>query len=314
MESVTMSRRDVALALLVVTIWGANFTVIKLGLNGVPPMLLVALRYLLAALPAIFFVRPPVVRVRYWVLYGVTVGIGQFGCLFYAMHIGMPAGLASVVLQSQAFFTLIFAAIILRESVSGAQITGLGIAALGLFLIGHHAGGAGVVELPMAALLLTLAGAASWGLSNIVVRKASEEAIARGEHLDMFSLIIWSSLVPPVPLLLFGLALNPQEDIAGVLTSLDGMSLFAIVYLAFGATLFGFGAWSSLLSRYPTNSVAPLSLLVPVTGLLTAGVVLNEQLSLLQWLACLLILCGLALSTFGFPRLHRLLGGEIRTR
>ncbi|XOZ32777.1 EamA family transporter [Halomonadaceae bacterium KBTZ08] len=306
-----MSRKDMALALLVVTIWGANFTVIKLGLNGVPPMLLAALRYLLAALPAVLFVPRPAASVRYWVLYGLTVGIGQFGCLFYAMHIGMPAGLASVVLQSQAFFTLIFAGVVLREAVSGAQLAGLGIAALGLFLIGYS-GAQGLGELPVPAFLLTLAGAASWGVSNIVVRKAAAEAVAKGQRLDMFSLIIWSSLVPPVPLLVFAFALNPPEAIVGAFTNLEGMSLFAIVYLAFGATLFGFGAWSSLLSRYPTHSVAPLSLLVPVTGLLTAGLVLDERLSLAQWGACFLILCGLSVSTFGVRGLRRLSGAVTR--
>lgn len=297
-----MNPRDTALALVVVSVWGANFTVIKLGLDGVPPMLLVALRYTLAALPAVFFLRLPIVRARYFLWYGITVGIGQFGCLFYAMHIGMPAGLASVLLQSQAFFTLIFAAVALRERVSGAQLAGLGLAICGLFLIGYQSVGTGGVSIPLSALLLTLAGAASWGISNIIVRAASAEAAQRGERLDMFSFVVWSSLVPPIPLFLFALALNPQESIADVVTNLDGISLFAVLYLAFGATLFGFGAWSILLSKYPANHVAPLSLLVPVTGLLTASVVLGEELSVSQWLASSLILCGLAVSTFGFPQ------------
>jgi len=299
-----MNRKDFVLALLVVTIWGANFTVIKLGLGGVPPMLLVALRFVLAALPAVFFVKRPAVPARYWIAYGLTVGIGQFGCLFYAMHVGMPAGVASVVLQSQAFFTLAFATLFLHESVSGSQITGLGIAATGLYLVGHHAGGTNVLAIPPAALLLTLAGAAFWGISNIVVRKAT--AAAEGSRLDVLSLVVWSSLVPPVPLFLLSLLLDTPETVIRAITSLNGVSVFSIIYLAFGATLFGFGTWSRLLSRHPANVVAPLSLLVPVTGLLTARIVLGEQLSLLQWGGCLAVIFGLIVSTFGWQTFRRL--------
>ncbi|MBI5592912.1 MAG: EamA family transporter [Deltaproteobacteria bacterium] len=301
-----MNRKDFVLALLVVTIWGANFTVIKLGLGGVPPMLLVALRFVFAALPAILFVKRPAVAARYWMTYGLTVGVGQFGCLFYAMHIGMPAGVASVVLQSQAFFTLAFATLFLHESVSGSQITGLGIAALGLFLVGRHAGGTNVFAIPPAALLLTLAGAAFWGISNIVVRKATASAAAEGNRLDVLSLVVWSSLVPPVPLFLLALILDTPETVIGAITALNGVSVFSILYLAFGATLFGFGAWSRLLSRHPANQVAPLSLLVPVTGLLTARLVLGEQLSMLQWGGCLTVIFGLLVATFGLQTFRRL--------
>ena len=307
-----MNRKDLVLALLVVTIWGANFTVIKLGLGGVPPMLLVALRFVFAALPAIFFVRRPAVKAQYWITYGLAVGVGQFGCLFYAMHLGMPAGVASVVLQSQAFFTLAFATIFLHESVSGSQITGLGIAAVGLYLVGHNAGGTNVFSIPPAALLLTLAGAAFWGISNIVVRKATASAASQGNRLDVLSLVVWSSLVPPVPLFLLALLLDTPKTVIGAITALNGVSVFSIIYLAFGATLFGFGAWSKLLSRHPANQVAPLSLLVPVTGLLTARLVLGEQLSMLQWGGCLTVIFGLLISTFGLQKFRQFVPGQVR--
>lgn len=300
-----MNSKDFALALLVVTIWGANFTVVKLGLNGVPPILLVALRFVLAVFPAIFFVSRPAVSPRYWMTYGATVGIGQFGCLFYAMHIGMPAGVASVVLQSQAFFTLLFAAILLRERVSTAQMIGLGISSLGLYLVWYNSGSANVLTIPPVAFLLSIAGAAFWGISNIVVRKAAASAATDGKQLDILSLIVWSSLIPPIPLFLLAFMLDTPQRVIGVLVSLDGMSLFTVVYLAYGATIFGFGAWSKLLSKYPASQVAPLSFLVPVTGLLTARVVLGEQLFLLQWGGCLLVIIGLLISSFGFPNFLR---------
>jgi len=300
-----LNRKDFVLALLVVTIWGANFTVVKLGLDGVPPMLLVALRFVFVVFPAIFFVRRPAVSPRYWITYGATVGIGQFGCLFYAMHIGMPAGVASVVLQSQAFFTLLFAAILLRETISAAQLLGIAISSLGLYLVWSSSGSVNVLSIPPFAFLLSIAGAAFWGISNIVVRKAAASAAANKKNLDILSLIIWSSLVPPIPLFLFALLLDTPQGVIDVIVNLDGMSLFTIVYLAYGATILGFGIWSMLLSKYPASQVAPLSFLVPVTGLLTARFVLGEQLFLLQWGGCFLVFIGLLISTFGFPRFFR---------
>jgi O-acetylserine/cysteine efflux transporter len=295
-----MSYKDLILALLVVTIWGANFTVIKLGLDDVPPMLLVALRFMLASFPAIFFVRPPEIHISYLISYGVTVGVGQFGCLFYGMHIGMPAGAASVVLQSQAFFTLFFATIFLREAVANVQWLGLVVAAIGLGLVGHN-DQTSVLAIPKAALMLTLCGAASWGLSNIIVRKASASAILNGRTLNMFSLVVWSSLIPPLPLLGLAMLLDSPARIVESFTHLNGISIFSIVYLAFGATLIGFGIWSKLLSKHSAGKVAPLSLFVPVTGLLTARIVLNEQFSYYQWAGCLCVILGLLVSSFGLP-------------
>jgi O-acetylserine/cysteine efflux transporter len=302
-----MNRKDLTLGLAVVTVWGANFTVVKLGLDGVPPMLLAALRFALAAVPAIVFVPRPNVALRYLVLYGLTVGLGQFGCLFYAMTIGMPAGIASVVMQAQAFFTIVFAAIFLRESVSGTQLAGLGVAALGLGLVGAATGTAGAAAIPLPAFLLTLAAAAFWGISNVVLRSASA---SRDGRLDMLGMVVWSSLIPPVPLLLLGLVGSSPGGVSRSLASLDGTSLFAIAYLAFGATLFGYGVWGKLLSRYPAATVAPLSLLVPITGLLTAMLVLGEALSALQWSGSLVVIAGLLVVNYG----SRIVPGGERSR
>jgi O-acetylserine/cysteine efflux transporter len=293
-----MNRKDMTIALLVVTIWGANFTVIRLGLDGIPPMLLVSLRFLLAAFPAVFFVKMPVVSLRYLLGYGMSVGVGQFGCLFYAMHIGMPAGIASVVLQAQAFFTLLFAVKLLSESVTLRQLAGLGLAAAGLYLVGGVSGKASVIT--PGALMLTLAAAACWGMSNIIVRKASEFSTSQGKKLDMLSLVVWSALVPPAPLLLLSYLIETPDRIVRAFTHLNGVSLFSVAYLAFGATIFGYGAWSYLLSRHPANLVAPWSLLVPVAGLITARIVLDERLSAIQWTGCLLVVAGLLVAFSSF--------------
>ncbi|TKB25120.1 O-acetylserine/cysteine exporter [Desulfopila sp. IMCC35006] len=295
-----MKTKDLVIALLVVIIWGANFTVIRLGLNGVPPLLLVSLRFSLAAFPAVLFIKRPELPFIHLLMYGFSVGIGQFACLFYAIHIGMPAGVASVVLQAQAFFTMLFAVILLGESVSFRHLAGLVLAATGLYLV--TGGSISATTIPLAALLLTLGGAAFWGISNIVVRKATLAAAAQGKKIDMLSLVVWSSLVPPVPLLLCSLLLDSPAAVVRTLTHLHALSLFSIAYLAFAATLFGYGAWSYLLARYPANRVAPLSLLVPVAGLVTAQIVLAEHLVFVQWAGCLLVVLGLLLAFFNLPR------------
>lgn len=299
-----MNSKDLAIALIVVTVWGANFTVIRLGLDGVPPLLLVSLRFSLAAFPAILFVKRPEIRLHSLLAYGFSVGIGQFVCLFYAIHIGMPAGVASVVLQSQAFFTMLFAAMLLGESVSFRQFAGLVLSAIGLYLVAGGSTNANAI--PLGALLLTLVGAGFWGISNIVVRKASLAAATQGKNINMLSLVVWSSLVPPVPLFLFSLLLDSPKTVFHTLTHLNALSLFSIAYLAFGATILGYGAWSYLLAKHPANRVAPLSLLIPVAGLITAQIVLDEHLMLLQWAGCLLVVAGLLLAFFTIPRQKRL--------
>jgi len=300
-----MKRRDLILALLVVIVWGANFTVIKLGLAGMPPMLLAALRYTIAALPAIAFVKRPAVGWKYIVANGMTVGVGQFACLFYAMNIGMLAGVSSVVLQSQVFFTLIFAAMLLKEPMKGSQVMGLLVAGVGLCLIGGNVGYTGLSSIPVGAFLLTLLAAAFWGISNIIVRYASKQAISQGKTLNMLSMVVWSSLIPPLPFLVIALLLDTPETLLHAVSNLNVLSVFSVLYLAFCATLFGYGIWSVLLAKYPTGKVVPISLLVPVTGLITAQIVLNEQLSKIQWVGGIVIILGLVISNFGFLPIKR---------
>lgn len=291
-----MKRRDLILALLVVIVWGTNFTVIKLGLSGVSPMLLAALRYIFAAIPAIAFVKRPSVEWKYIVAYGMTVGVGQFSCLFYAIDIGMPPGVSSVILQSQAFFTLIFAAILLKEFFKKSQIVGLLVAGVGFYLIIGNFSSSKLSSIPIEAFLITLLAAAFWGISNIIIRYASKQAASQGKTLNMFSMVVWSSLVPPLPLLAIALLLDTPETLLHEISNLNTMSMFSVAYIAIFATLFGYGIWSTLLTKYLTSKVAPLSLLVPVTGLITSQIVLNEHLSIIQWLGCIVIILGLIIS------------------
>ena len=287
-----MNWQDRLIALAIVAVWGFNFVVIKWGVAGVPPFLLGALRFSAAAGLGLLFVRRPAIPSRWLALYGLSVGLGQFACLFTAIKLGMPAGLASIVLQSQAFFTLLIGMLWLGEPFTPWQLAGLLIGSAGLYLIG----GLGAASLPLAGFVLTLCGAASWAFSNVVVRRI----VAAGYKPDMLGLVVWSSLAPIVPFFaLSGLFEADRIVWAHVATP---QSLFAIAYLALVATLFGYGQWSKLLSRHAANVVAPFSLLVPFFGVLSAALVLGERLSFWQLAGGALLLAGLAVNVFG-PRL-----------
>jgi O-acetylserine/cysteine efflux transporter len=282
-----MSPRDLLLALVVVLAWGVNFVVIKVGLHGVPPMLLGALRFALAAVPAVFFVKRPQLPWRWLFAYGATISFGQFAFLFSAMYVGMPAGLASLVLQAQAFFTLIFAALFLHERFRMPNVVGLLIAAGGLAIIGVRGGHA----MTLAGFVLTLCAACSWALGNIVTKKVGK--------VDLVGLVVWGSLIPPVPFLALSYVFEGPQRIVAALSGISAMSIFAVVYLAFIATLLGYALWSGLLSRYPASQVAPFSLLVPIVGLASASLFLDEQLSAPQIAGALLVMAGLAVNVFG---------------
>ena len=302
-----MKRKDFFLAILVVIVWGANFTVIKLGLGGVPPMLLVTLRFTLVAFPAMFFIKRPKMTLINLLLYGFTVGVGQFGCLFYAMHIGMPAGLASIIVQLQAFISPFLGYLIFKESLKTKQLVGFFIGALGLLVIGIASSTDGITSIPITALLLTICAPIFWSISNIVAKSASKKAQERGEKLDMLSLVVWGSLIPPIPTLILALLIDSPQTLIDSMSNLNTMSIFAALYLAFGSTLFGYGVWSVLISKYPLNKISPLSLLVPITGLITARIVLLEELSKLQWLGVSIIIIGLIITNFNFKQILNML-------
>jgi O-acetylserine/cysteine efflux transporter len=282
-----MSPKDLLLALVVVVAWGVNFVVIKIGLHGVPPMLLGALRFILAAVPAVFFVKRPQLP-WYWLLaYGATISFGQFAFLFSAMYVGMPAGLASLVLQAQALFTLIFAVLFLHEPFRAQNVAGLLIAAGGLAVIGMQGGHA----MTLAGFILTLCAAVLWALGNIVTKKVGK--------VDLVGLVVWGSLIPPLPFLVLSYWLEGPQRIAAALSGIGALSILAVVYLAFIATLLGYGLWSRLLSRYPASQVAPFSLLVPIVALASASILLDEHLSAAQVVGAVLVMTGLAVNVFG---------------
>ena len=297
-----MSPRHVLLATLVAAIWGFNFVVIEIGLDSFPPLLFVALRFLVAAFPAVLFVRRPPVPWRWLLAIGVPMGAGQFGLLFIGMHLGMPAGLTSVVLQTQVLFTILFAGLLLRERLTRAQSIGVLLAFGGVILIGVDFGQTS----PVGAFVLCLGGAANWGLANVGMRRVNQiDAAPRergageqaGENvgIDAFAFMVWLSLVPPVPLFALSLIFEgPRADLHA-LTHFSLSGLGALAYIAYLATLVGFGIWGWLMRRYDAGVVAMYSLLVPPFGLASAALVRAERISVLHLLATAFIVGGVAL-------------------
>ncbi|MGW7065943.1 EamA family transporter [Streptomyces sp. NPDC054855] len=280
-----MRPAHVFLAVLVAAVWGVNFVVIEVGLDHFPPLLFSALRFLVAALPAVFFVGPPKVAWKWIVGVGLVLGVAKFGLLFIGMDAGMPAGMSSLVLQIQAVFTALFAFVALGERPGRVRVLGMVIALAGIGVAAVDEGEAG----PLTAFALLIGAAACWGASNVLTRKASPP--------DALNFMVWVSTVPVLPLL--GLSLlfeGPTADL-DALAALDWQGVGIIVYVAWITTVFGFGAWGYLLRRHPASTVAPFSLLVPVFGMSAAGLVLGESVSGLGWCAAALLVGGVSLTS-----------------
>lgn len=299
-----MRKKDLFLALLVVIIWGSTFTVIKLGLNGMPPMVLVALRFTVAAIPAVFLIKRPEIPWKYIVAYGLTAGLGQFACDIYSLYLGMPAGLASVIMQSHVFLTFIFAYIILKDKIDGKEILGLIIATIGIILISLNVGLGEIVTVPPVSLFLQLLAAGFWAISSIVVKMAAKAAKKEKKKLDVFGLVVWSSLVPIIPFFIFGMLLDSPEVVYRSIIGLDLNYILIIIYLSYAATLFGFSIWGRLLRSYDAGKVALLSLLVPVSGLLIGWFVMDEVLSPVQIMGVITVILGLLVAYYGVPKIN----------
>src|SRR6218665_225848 len=274
-------------ALCVILIWGFNFVVIKIGLQEIPPIFLCFLRFTLAALPAIFFLKRPDLPWRKIFQYGLVIFALQFAFLFSGMHFGISAGLASVALQAHVFVTIGLATVLLRERPSSFQLIGASVAFLGIVTIALNVGG----DVTPLGLLFVLLAALSWGMGNIIVKGFKK--------VDVLPLVVWGSLVAAPPLLLLSLMLEGPSRIVFSLQHMGWLSVGAIAYIVYPTTLLSFAVWSWLISRYRAASVAPLTLLVPVVGMASSALVMGEQLQNWKLLSALLVMSGLCLNVFG---------------
>lgn len=293
MSHATLPLRHALLALAVVAVWGTNFVVIKAALATLPPLLLATLRFALAFLPAALFVARPKLPWRTLAAYGVLIGAGQFGLLFVAMRADITPGLASLVIQTQVFFTIGFAIALGRERLKAVQGVALLLAASGLALIAWRTD-ASTTPLGLGLILIA---ALSWAAGNTVAQSAGK--------VPILGFMVWSSLFAVPPLLALSLWFEgPAAMMHGVQAAGAG-TWAAVAWQSVGNTLFGYGAWAWLLARYPAATVSPMALLVPVFGMGASALVLGEGLPGWKLLAAALVIGGLALNLL-WPRLRAL--------
>jgi len=285
-----VSPRDLFLALCVVTVWGLSFVAIRWGVDEVAPLLMTALRYTFAALPAVFFIRRPNLPWRVLIAYGLAIGVGQFGLLFVAVKWGMPPGLGSIVVQLQVFFTIGLAMLAFGERPKPVQWLGALVAFGGIGVIAlERLDGAALIP-----LLMVVLAAFFWAIGNTVTKQAGK--------IDMLGFVVWSSLVPPIPLLALSLVIEGPGAIPAAAQHITWLGGGSLLFMAWFATLFGYGTWSVLLSRYPAGLVAPFALLVPISGIGASALLLDETISGLEIAGSALVFVGLLLNVFG-PRL-----------
>jgi O-acetylserine/cysteine efflux transporter len=276
--------RHLLIGLAVVAVWGTNFTVIKVALDDFPPLVFAALRFTFAFVPAAFLIPRPKVAWRLLAAYGLFIGAGQFGILYIAMKSDISPGMASLVIQTQVFFTIALSMALTGERIRPYQVAGLALAVAGIVLIATNTGGNTTIK----GLLLTLIAAFSWGCGNIVSRRAGSA--------NMLGFVVWASLFAIVPLWALAFTVEGWSHVQDGFAAADGWTWLAVAYQSAGNTLFGYGAWSWLLSRHPATTITPLALLVPIFGMASASIFLDEALPAWKLAAAGLVIAGLAVN------------------
>ena len=288
-----MKLADCLRAASVILIWGINFVVIKIGVADMPPFLFAAMRFTLIALPAVFFIKPPASKISLLIFYGMTISFGQFALLFLAMRLGMPAGIASLVIQSQAFFTAILGGF-LGEKIRIHHLLGFTVAGAGMCLVGI--GGGGTSDITVLTMLLTLLAALCWGLGNLANKLIMRDTQS---SVNGLSLVVWSSLVPIIPFYLCSFIFEGKAVITSSLVHFQISSFLALLYLVYISSYIGFTFWSDLLSRYESSRVAPLTLVVPIIGIASSAFFLHEKITYQQIMGASVVFAGLFINMFG---------------
>ena len=296
----TFNSRDYLSALAVVIIWGLNFIFMKFALNDFTPFQMGAARYVFAVFPLIFFIKRPNIDMKWLLLYGLFQGVGQFGFLFVGLKLGMTAALASVLMQTQVFFTAILSFLLLKEKPSRTLQLGLLLAATGLacFAMNYIAPQADKTPATtLFGLIFCVLGASMWAASNIVVRK-TQQSLKKDSNFDAVAFLVWSSVVPIVPFIVLTLMLDAEPTRWRWLAA-PWLSWLSVSFLGWVATIAAYAMWTSLLKRHPANRVAPFSLGVPVVGITAGMVVLGEQITNWQWGGITLVVAALLVVMFG---------------
>ena len=285
-----MPLRHNLLALAIATIWGLTFVSIKIALQTMPPFALSGWRFFMAAIPLVFFVGKPQVAWRWLITYALFIALGQFAVMFIALNLGMPAGLMSLVIQTQVFFTIGLAVLCYGERVQRVQMIGALIAVIGLVVIGFAKLKAGVGF----AFLLVIFAAFCWGAGNTIAKHVARKS-ASGK-VDPMNFIAWSSVAAVPSLALVSLATEASDALLIPMLEPSWTLAFHLCVLAYAAQVFGYGLWSNLLTRYPASAVSPFALWVPVAGMSATAWIFGESLSGVQIAGAVVVLLGLAVA------------------
>lgn len=294
-----MQKKHLTLAVLVTAVWGLNFPITKLGLATIDPLLLTALRFTLAALPWVFFVRRPPIAMGWLAAYGLIFGVAMWALINLGIELGVPPGTAALLIQFSAFFTLGWGVLLFREHLSLGQTLGVGLAALGLISIIFSSPG----HATTVGYSLLLVSAFSWSVGNIIIKQSKVR--------EMFAFVVWASLFPPIPLLVLTWLAHGSAPFTTLVTHLEWVSVFSLLFQVYAATHFCYWGWNLLLREYPVSRVAPLSLLIPVFGVAGSMLMLGHRVDFNEGISIALILSALAVGLMkGRERVRVVRAGE----
>ena len=293
-----MKFRDILLVLAAILIWGLNFSIVKFGLDELPPILFSAVRFSIIAIPAVFFIPFP--KTSLWNIIGVGVflGIIKYSLLFIAMKADASAGLSSLILQTQVFFTIGLSILFFKEKINKAQLFGIVIALIGFSLFFINSGG----NITQYGLILILLAALSWSISNLIMKQIND--------INLIHFIIWISLIPPIPLFILSYFLESQDPV-GLILATTAKGWGSLLFASYISMLLAFAIWAWLMKAYSAAVVTPFALLIPVVGIIASSIILGESLTPLELLATSLIMLGLFLCALG-NRIMRFLLGRSR--
>jgi O-acetylserine/cysteine efflux transporter len=282
-----MPTSHLLLALLVAIIWGVNFIFVKTGLEEISPLLLCALRFILASIPAIFFIKPPNVPFRLVVWYGLIMFVLQFSLFFLGMNSGMTPGMASLIMQVQLFFSMFFASLVLNEKPTAYQVLGALVSFSGIGIVALHFD----KDISFLGFILILAAAATWGYGNLITKQS--------KHINMIALVVWGGFVAAFPFLGLSLWFEGYENMLHTYQSITWKGIISLGYIVYVSTWVGYGVWNWLLSKYTMGTIVPFTLLVPVFGMLSSALFLGESLQSWKLTAGLLVMVGLCINIIG---------------
>lgn len=282
-----MPFKHMIIAILVAAIWGCNFIFIKIGIEEIPPILLCAMRFFFASVPAVFFVSWPKAPFKMILLYGIVMYGLHFSLLFSSLFVGMTAGMASLLMQTQIFFSILFAILFLGDRADPSQILGFIVALVGILLVASHLG----TNVSLPGFFLVIGAAASWGFGNFITKKIN--------HVNIAALIAWGSLISCPMLFIVSFIIEGQERIIHCLHKFSWLAVIALAYIVYISTWIGYGLWNWLLSRYPVTSVVPFTLLIPIFGILSSVFILGESFERWKLFASALVIAGLCINLIG---------------